>query len=95
MDQRGRDQAPPIDINTEATTRSIIRNGRNRGKPISNARLSSEIMKAGTRTRSERSSGFAGSASFARQHDHDACERFHHDEDGRRQRRHGKQRSSG
>ena len=54
MDQRARDQAPgsdttiggsiimPIEINTEATTRSIIRNGRNRGKLISNARLSSE-----------------------------------------------------
>jgi len=54
----------PMDISTEATTRSMIRNGRNNTKPISKARLSSEIMKAGTSTRSEMSSGFAGSASF-------------------------------
>src|SRR6476661_5751233 len=54
----------PIDIKTEATTRSMIRNGRNSRKPISKARLSSEIMKAGTSTRSDRSSGLAGAASF-------------------------------
>jgi hypothetical protein len=55
----------PVDISTEATTRSMIKNGKKRRKPISKARLSSEIMNAGTRMRSDRSSGFAGSASFA------------------------------
>ncbi len=33
----------PMDISTEATTRSMIKNGRNNRKPISKARLSSEI----------------------------------------------------
>ncbi len=37
----------PIDISTDATTRSMMRNGKNSRKPISKARLSSEIMKAG------------------------------------------------
>jgi len=50
----------PIDIRTEATTRSMIRNGRNNKNPISNARLSSEIMNEGTSTRSDMSSGFSG-----------------------------------
>jgi len=49
----------PIDIKTDATTRSMIRNGRNKRKPISNPRLSSEIMKAGTRMRSDISAGVA------------------------------------
>jgi hypothetical protein len=53
-----------IDISTEATTRSMIRNGRKRRNPISKACLSSEIMKAGTKMRSDRSSGFAGPASL-------------------------------
>jgi hypothetical protein len=53
----------PIDISTEATTRSMIRKGRNNRKPISKARLSSDIMKAGTRTRIDRSSGFCGAFS--------------------------------
>src|ERR1700744_4374232 len=53
----------PIDINTEATTRSMIRKGRNSRKPISKARFNSEIMKAGTRIRSDMSSGVAGGAS--------------------------------
>ena len=53
----------PIDIRTEATTRSMIRKGRNRRKPISKARFSSEIMKAGTRMRSDMSSGVAGGGS--------------------------------
>ena len=47
----------PIDISTEATTRSMMRNGRNSRKPISKARFSSEIMKAGTRMRSDISLG--------------------------------------
>ncbi len=53
----------PIDISTEATTRSMIRNGRNSRKPISKARFSSEIMNAGTRMRSDISSGVAGGGS--------------------------------
>ena len=53
----------PMDISTEATTRSMIRNGRNYREPISKARLSSEIMKAGTRTRMDTSSGPFGAAS--------------------------------
>ena len=53
----------PIDIRTEATTRSMIRNGRNKRKPISKARFNSEIMNAGTRIRSDMSSGVAGGAS--------------------------------
>ena len=53
----------PIDISTEATTRSMIKNGRNSRKPISKARFSSEIMKAGTRIRSDISSGVAGGGS--------------------------------
>src|SRR5437588_469087 len=48
----------PIDISTEATTRSMIRNGKNNKNPISKARLSSEIMNEGTSTRSDMSSGF-------------------------------------
>src|SRR4029079_16170597 len=36
----------PIDMSTEATTRSMMRNGRKSKNPISKARLSSEIMKA-------------------------------------------------
>ncbi len=55
----------PIDISTEATTRSMMRNGRNSRKPISKARLSSEIMKAGTRMRSDSASGVAGGGCFA------------------------------
>src|SRR5437868_13965288 len=47
----------PIDIRTEATTRAMIRKGRNSRNPISNARFSSEIMKAGTRMRSDIASG--------------------------------------
>ena len=39
----------PIDISTDATTMSMITNGRNSRKPISKARRNSEIMKAGTR----------------------------------------------
>ena len=41
----------------------MIRKGRNNRKPISKARFSSEIMKAGTRIRSERSWGVAGGGS--------------------------------
>src|SRR5262249_5751240 len=41
----------PIDMRIEETTRSMMRNGRKRRKPISKARRSSLIMKAGTRTR--------------------------------------------
>ena len=37
----------PIDIRIEAVTISIIKNGKNSIKPISNARRSSEIMKDG------------------------------------------------
>src|SRR5260370_41588271 len=47
-----------IAMSTEATTRSMMRNGRNNKKPISNARLSSEIIKAGIKMRIDRSSGF-------------------------------------
>jgi|SRR6516225_1612645 hypothetical protein len=46
----------PMDISTEATTRSMIQNGRNSRKPISKARLSSEIIKAGTKTHIDTSS---------------------------------------
>jgi hypothetical protein len=53
----------PIDISTDATTRSMIRNGKNNRKPISKARLSSEIMKAGTRMRIDKSSGLSGAFS--------------------------------
>ncbi len=42
------------------SSRSMIRKGRNSRNPISNARLSSEIMKAGTRMRSDMSSGRSG-----------------------------------
>src|SRR4030088_820366 len=58
----------PIDISTEATTRSMIKNGRNSRKPISKARFNSEIMKAGTRIRSDISSGVAGGGSPDRSH---------------------------
>ena len=40
----------PMDIKTEAMTMSIIRNGTNIKKPISNARRSSLIIKAGIAT---------------------------------------------
>ncbi len=40
----------PIDISVEATTMSIIRNGRKIRKPIWNAVLSSLMMNAGIRT---------------------------------------------
>ena len=40
-----------------------MRNGRNSRKPISNARFSSEIMKAGTRMRIDICSGVAGGGS--------------------------------
>ena len=40
----------PIDISTDETTRSMIRNGRKIRKPIWNAVLSSEMMNAGIRT---------------------------------------------
>src|SRR6202163_2351139 len=53
----------PIDISADATTRSMIRNGRKSKKPISKARFSSEIMNAGTRIRSDISSGVAGGGS--------------------------------
>ncbi len=59
----------PIDISTDATTRSMIRNGRNSRKPISKARFNSEIMKAGISTRSETSSGVAGLASLRQVHE--------------------------
>jgi hypothetical protein len=39
-----------IDTSTDATTMSMTRKGRTIGKPISKARSSSEIMKAGTGT---------------------------------------------
>src|SRR6185312_17525418 len=42
----------PIDIKTDAITRSMTRNGTNSKNPISKARRNSEIMKAGIRTRS-------------------------------------------
>ena len=42
----------PMLISTLATTRSMTRNGTNSRKPISKARFSSEIMKAGVTTRS-------------------------------------------
>lgn len=47
----------PIDIRILATTMSMIRNGINSRKPISNARRSSLIMKAGIRARSGMVSG--------------------------------------
>jgi len=40
----------PSDISSDDTTRSITRNGTKIMKPISNARFSSEIMKAGATT---------------------------------------------
>ena len=40
----------PIDMSVDATTMSMIRNGRKSRKPIWKAVFSSEIMKAGTRT---------------------------------------------
>jgi hypothetical protein len=56
----------PIDMSTDGTTRSMMRKGRNSRKPISKARLSSEIMNAGTRMRSDSSSGVAGRGSRER-----------------------------
>jgi hypothetical protein len=53
----------PIDISTEATTMSMMTNGRNSRKPISKARRSSEIMKAGTRMRSDIAAASAGGGS--------------------------------
>ena len=44
----------PIAISTDATTMSMIKNGKKTKKPISKARLNSDIMKAGTRTRSDK-----------------------------------------
>jgi len=49
----------PIDMRIEATTRSMIRKGRKSRKPISKARRSSLIMKAGTSTRIGTSLGSA------------------------------------
>ena len=40
----------PIDINMDATTISIMTNGKKIINPISNARRNSEIIKAGMRT---------------------------------------------
>src|SRR4051812_18662611 len=57
----------PIDISVEATTRSMIRNGRKIRNPIWNAVLSSEIVNAGIRTvvgTSERSLTFLRCASL-------------------------------
>ena len=56
----------PIDIKIDETTRSMTRNGTNKRKPISNARFSSEIMNAGTSTRSDTSSGAFGRAELDR-----------------------------
>jgi len=39
----------PMDINMEATTRSMMMKGTNSKKPISKARLSSLMIKAGTK----------------------------------------------
>ena len=47
----------PMDMSTEATTRSMIRKGMNSRKPIWKAVLSSEVTKAGTRTVKGTSSG--------------------------------------
>src|SRR6201989_1976017 len=56
----------PIDIKTEATTRSMIRNGRNSREPTSNVRFNSEMIKGGPRMRSDISSGVVGGGSFDR-----------------------------
>ena len=56
----------PMLISTLATTRSMTRKGTNSRKPISNARFSSEIMKAGVTTRSGVSWAVAGLGIFAR-----------------------------
>ena len=55
----------PTDIKIEATTKSMTRKGMNNKKPISKARLSSEIMKAGMRLVKGVASGAAGKGSFA------------------------------
>jgi len=54
----------PIDIRTDATTMSMIRNGINRTKPIWKAVLSSLVMKAGMIMYKGRSSGFLGKIGF-------------------------------
>ena len=55
----------PTDIKIEATTKSMMRNGINNKKPISKARLNSDIIKAGTRLVKGVASGDAGMGSFA------------------------------
>ncbi len=50
----------PMDIRTDATTMSMTTKGTNIRNPISKARLSSDIMKAGMRTGRAISSGVAG-----------------------------------
>lgn len=52
----------PMAISTEATTKSIIRNGKNSIKPIWNAVFSSDVINAGIRTAIETSSGLVTSA---------------------------------
>lgn len=56
----------PIDINTEAITMSIIRNGTKIKKPISNARRSSLIINAGMATFSGVSATVSAGFSLAR-----------------------------
>ena len=50
----------PMDIRTEATTISMIRNGTNMMNPISNAFLSSPMTKAGIKTQVDMSAGVFG-----------------------------------
>ena len=55
----------PTDIKIEATTKSMTRKGINNKKPISKARLNSDIMNAGTRLVKGVASGDAGRGCFA------------------------------
>lgn len=55
----------PIDMRMEATTMSMTMNGMKMRKPISKARLSSLIIKAGMRVIVETSNGSAGRSCLA------------------------------